>query len=342
MNFCTLFDCNYLDRALALMYSLEESQEEYHLFAFTFDSVSYETVINLKNSNITVISRDEFIDERLKNAKLNRSAREFLWTCSSYSILYVLNNFEVSDCTYIDADMYFYNDCSEVYLNFLNSGCDAGIISHNFYKCYENSCLEKKCGKFCVEFNTFKNNINGLKILNWWIDSCFDLCTEIPDGIHFGDQKYLDEMIKIFDNVYIYSDEGMGIAPWNLSNYILNNDNLIENRQTHKCEKLIFYHFHSMSIEKDYVNIHLYVRSGKKDEKLIDFLYKDYINKILQYRNMIDMNIELKGKTNKKIFEKILETYHDEMNVLLFFRKCLFLFLFGDKDKMLIKRESKE
>ena len=45
----------------------------------------------------------------------------------------------------------------------------------------------RRVGKYCVEYNTFKNDINGLKLLNLWRKQCLEHCSLDGDGVYFGD-----------------------------------------------------------------------------------------------------------------------------------------------------------
>ena len=49
MNFCTLFDSFYLSRGLALYESIKEHTEDFHLYIFAFDDITYEILNKTKS-----------------------------------------------------------------------------------------------------------------------------------------------------------------------------------------------------------------------------------------------------------------------------------------------------
>jgi hypothetical protein len=64
---------------------------------------------NLNLSNATIIPLKAFENQALLDIKESRTKAEYCWTCtSSVQYCYVLDNFDVHSCTYIDADLYFF------------------------------------------------------------------------------------------------------------------------------------------------------------------------------------------------------------------------------------------
>lgn len=295
MNLCTLFDSNYIDRALVMYESLVKLCDSFTLYVIAFDKMCYNALVQLNLTNMIITSYDEFEDDTLRKAKADRSPREFLWTCSGYSIRYIMNRFALTDLTYIDSDLYFYSSPEHPLRKFLESDCDAAIISHRYSKHPENVYNAKMFGQYCVQFNSFKNTPNGLKILNWWIEKCIECCTEKATGELFGDQKYIDHFTVLFDKIYVYKDFGMGIAPWNIDEYtgITNapaeeSTLLLRNKRTGESGKLIFYHFHSLDIFPDgSSNIRVFIRPGHHDRALIETLYRPYIQKVNTKREFL-------------------------------------------------------
>ena len=283
-NYCTLFDSNYLTRGLAMYESLENHSEEFHLYIFAFDDKSYTLLQALKYKNITVISLLEFEDEVLLQIKPGRGAGEYCWTCTPSIIKYSIEKFDLKSCTYLDADLYFFSNPSIL----IDEMGDASVLitEHRYTPEYDQS---KTSGIYCVQFMTFKNDQRGMKVLNWWRNSCNEWCfARFEDG-KFGDQKYLDDWTTRFDGIHVLQHLGGGVAPWNVQQYNLS-DNKVE---------LIFYHFHNYKIiENKKVELGTY----KLNKIVIDELYKPYskhLDKITQDLKVIDVVNDYNGIIKK-------------------------------------------
>ncbi len=344
MNLCTLFDSNYIDRALVMYDSLTNVCDNFVLFVIAFDEPCLNALRELDPAHMTVIYYDEFEDNELRKAKSNRSRREFLWTCSGYCIRYLMKRYNLSDLTYIDSDLYFYSSPERALNSFLDSNCDAAIISHRFSNHPENIYTAETYGKYCVEFNTFKNTPNGMVILNWWINKCIECCTETAKDGLFGDQKYLDMFKELFEGVYVYDDFGMGIAPWNIDEYVQKGD-LIKNKLTHECGKLVFYHYHSLDVFPDgSSNIRVFIRPGHHDKSLVESLYKPYIKKLLIKRQLLYARFGLFDthslNSATKIHEGELKTFLTcEPNLLFLIRKLWRYLLHKGKDYIKVQTD---
>src|SRR4030066_512260 len=186
--FCTLFDSNYLSRGLALYESLRNHCDGFHLFIFAFDDKCNEIMSSMSLPDVTVIPLRNFEDEELLRVKSIRSWREYCWTCTPSVILYTIEKYGVDCCTYLDADLYFF-DSPKGILEEMNDR-SIMITRHGFAKKYDGN---RKYGKYCVQFLTFRHDEKGMRALRWWRDACMKWCyARLEDG-KFGDQKYLDD-----------------------------------------------------------------------------------------------------------------------------------------------------
>ncbi len=331
MDFCTLFDSNYIDKALVMYDSLIEVCDEVTLYVIAFDEKCFQTLTDMSLSHMIVISYEDFEDDTIRQCKENRSRREFLWTCSGYSVRYLIKRFDMPVLTYIDSDLFFYSSPKVVLDKFIQSNCDVAITPHNYSNHLENTYIEKVCGKYCVEFNSFKNTTNGLDILDWWVNRCIESCPENPSNGLFGDQKYLDQFETRFDGIYVYEDFGIGIAPWNVDDYtnptidIKNTTiNTISNRRTRKSGSLVFYHFHSLDVFSDGTsNIRVFIRPGRHDKEFIYILYKPYIQRIIEKRKLLKDYLDRSDNTTaRKLGEgELISFLTSEPNLLFLIRK---------------------
>lgn len=279
MNFCTLFDSNYLSRGLCMYESLIRVCPDFHLFVFAFDDEVYSLLSKLKLPKTSIISLHEFEDDELLSVKPIRSRGEYCWTATSSTILYCLKNFNLDHCIYVDADIYFYTNPS-ILIEEVGE-YDVMITEHRYTSEYDISHLY---GKYCVQFILFKNTNNGINILNWWRTACLNWCyAKIEDG-KFGDQKYLDNWTEIFERVHVIENLGGGIGPWNVQQYdiIQENSRFLGSIIKSKISfEVVFYHFHHLNYKKiNFIN-EFNLGPYKLQKEVVDLIYKPYINELI-------------------------------------------------------------
>ncbi len=292
-NYCTLFDSNYLTRGLAMYESMKKYSHDFHLYIFAFDDQSYNLLRKLNLELITVVSLKEFEDEALLKVKGERTKAEYCWTSTPSIIKYSIEKFNLDNCTYVDADLYFFADPS-VLIEEMNDR-SVLITEHRYTKKYDQS---KKSGIYCVQFMTFKNDERGMKVLDWWRNACLDWCYNRHEDGKFGDQKYLDDWTERFEGVHVLENLGGGVAPWNVQQY----DILAEDF------KLIFYHFHYFILLEDgKIDLGIY----KLTKQEIEYLYIPYIKhlqliekKLLQMGTTGFSGVAQRDKWNPRVFMK--------------------------------------
>lgn len=279
LNFCTLFDSNYLSRGLVLYDSLVEHCPDFHLFVFAFNDLALHTLNQLRLPHLTVISLKEFEDPELLAVKLGRSRAEYCWTCTSSTIHYVLDRFDVENCTYLDADMRFCANPQVLIDEMAASGKSVLITAHRYTRRYDQSRLR---GKYCVQFMYFKNNAEGREVLGWWRARCIEWCyARVEDG-KFGDQKYLDDWTSRFPSVHELQHLGGGIAPWNCQQFVFkkegNSIGIAENPRS-EFFKTVFFHFHGLKLYAG-DKVIFAPRSYALSKTVKNFFYRPYVNEL--------------------------------------------------------------
>lgn len=270
-NFCTLFDSNYLTRALALYRSLEKTGEDFMLYAVCFDELAHQILLKYNLPKLVLIRLDEFESPELRAVKNQRTAGEYCWTCTPHVIRYVLDTFDLSVVTYLDADLCFYAKPSLLLQEWEQSGASVLITSHRYTPRYDQS---EASGIYCVQFMTFKADERGLTVLQWWQERCLEWCyNRVEDG-KFGDQKYLDDWLQRFEGVHVLSHLGGGVAPWNVQQYRLSkrSDHLYVDDSP-----LVFYHFHGYKHYAD--GIHE-LGNYQLSRDVLTLLYRPYVQSL--------------------------------------------------------------
>lgn len=281
ITFCTLFDSYYLDKGLTLYRSLENCTENFKLYIFCFDDVSYNTLNDLNLKHAIVIHHSEIEDEELLRLKEERSKAEYCWTCTPVIIEYVLKHYGEPNCTYIDADLYFFRDPQVLFDEIEDAKANVVITEHRFKNDWNGRRLCKRSGKYCVEFNYFDQSERAWQALTWWKQKCFEWCYHLYEPDRMGDQKYLEKFPELFQGVHELSHLGGGVAPWNLGQYKLER---IEKGQPVLTDikngtefPVVFYHFQNIRyLSENMVN----VSSGSHSKKTKDAIYRPYLKEI--------------------------------------------------------------
>ncbi len=294
-NCCTLFNSAYLTRGLSMYESLFKNYEHFHLYIFTFDQNCFDILKTLNLPKVTLITLKEFEDEELLKVKPTRTITEYCWTCTPSVLLYCLQKYNLPSCTYLDADIYFYNNPQPL-IDEVDSSSIL-ITEHRYTPKYDQT---KPAGIYNVQFVGIKNDKNGLEAVTWWRERCLEWCyNRIEDG-KLGDQKYLDDWLTRFKGVHVLEHLGGGMAPWNVQQY----EYFIEEGKLHARTlkdnlkfTAIFFHFHSlMFFNEIFVDLGHYLKH-----------LNESLAKIKKINSKVDVECMQKIKLSLKYPFKILK-----------------------------------
>jgi hypothetical protein len=241
-EFCTLFDSNYVSKALAMYRSLERHCPDFRLTAFCFDPDAERLLGELDLPRLSTVSLAELeaFDAELLSVKDDRTQVEYCWTSTPALPLYQFAaRPELDEVTYLDADLMFFSDPEPL---FAEMG-DASVLitPHRYAPQYRH--LEV-AGIYNVQFVTFRRTPDGLECLQWWHDRCIEWCYfRFEDG-KIGDQKYLDDWPERFNGIHVLEHKGGGVAPWNIRAYEI--EDLGGGRVGVDGEELVFFHYHGV------------------------------------------------------------------------------------------------
>lgn len=241
-NFATIVSSKYVLKCLALHNSLVRQMDYFHLWICCVDHEAYRALDQMKLKNITLIKVHELGYSELFHIQAQRSEAEFCWTLKAPLCLYILKNYlEINHIVYCDADMFFFSHPKPLFDEW---------GQYSIFLCKQRGTieLEGKHGMYQAGLIGFKNEPNSLMILEWWKRKCMARCSERYDSSSnsWGDQKYLDLIPNLFENIKIIENIGINVAPWNL---IMNNHHKVKvnNGKVYIDDtNLIAYHFGSL------------------------------------------------------------------------------------------------
>jgi len=237
-HFVTLFDKNFLPMGMALHSSLMKHAQPFHLWVLCMDERVEDQLRQLSLSNVTLLPLADVETQEMLDVKPGRTAAEYCWTSTPFTPQFVFERDpDIKRVTYLDADLFFFDDPKILLDEFSRSEKHVLITDHNYAPEYDQS---RKFGRFCVQFMTFRKTIEGQKVMKWWQDRCIEWCFAHIEDQKFGDQMYLDSWpIQFGSEVHILSQQDRALAPWNVA-YVFD--------VKRSPLKPVFFHFHGFRV----------------------------------------------------------------------------------------------
>lgn len=308
--FCTYFDMNYLPRALCLLDSLERHCREFTIYMLCLDEHCLERIKGLRRAHVKPItlSEVEAATPELKTVKAERSKIEYYYTCGPAYIRYIIyRNPSIDFITYLDADLYFFNDPEPLFEAF--NGHSIGVVGHHLPEFRKNM----KEGLYNVGWINFRRDTDGLECLDWWRQQCLDWCYDRHEDGKYADQLYLDHWPRLFNGFYEFVHHGANVAAWNVGDYDFSyrdGEVYVDN------DPLIFYHFHGFNkIAPHIYNTNLFLYLKPPHRVLKKYAFAEYIIQLERY------------SVDKNPTESIRK-YRSRNHVLKWITRCAIGFLF--------------
>lgn len=270
--------------------SLKRStSEEARLFILCMDDATMNHFLHFPEPGVVPIALStlERDTPELTAVKSTRTRGEYCWTCTPSLIEHCISRFNLSQCTYLDADLLFFGDPGSVFARI--GGNDVLITPHRYSKKYDRS---ESSGIFCVQFMVFNASHNGRKILGEWKRQCIHWCFSRHENGRFGDQKYLDRWPNKYNGVFVDRSPDVGLAPWNIQQYKVGDKQGLDQiilRYKNDVVRPIFYHYHDVKIyHTGRVSLTTnYVLS----RAVINNLYIPYIRSVVMCEEEISSNL---------------------------------------------------
>jgi hypothetical protein len=255
-HYVTSFDSLYLPQGLALHASMERCAGSYILWILCVDDCSYELLQKLDLAHVRLLQLSKLETVELKRVKVDRTTGEYCWTLTPFTIRFVFEaDKNIHRVTYLDADMWFRRNPSQIFKEFDEAAKQVLITDHGFLPESDDSSAS---GQYCVQFMTFTRD--GEQVRKWWEDRCIEWCFARYEEGRFGDQMYLNDWPERFaEDVYILQDQQLLLAPWNAARF--------------PYGRSICYHFHGLRISNK-----ILLNDGYAiPDTVINHIYKKYV-----------------------------------------------------------------
>lgn len=289
--FCMVVSSTRLIQGMACFFSLYRNVKNFKVYILCVDDKCYEFLNKIKFFNLILVKISELNRKDLLELKSKRKLNQYCWTLKPSFVNHVFNlDDSIERVTYIDSDLFFFQNPNIIFKNQPDASVllSSGEIFLPMYSKKFNHYMQSLTGNFNSGFISFKNDINGVECVNWWEKMCIDSCTSNPEDNKFGDQKYLDDIPFLFENVQEITTPGINIGHWNYPKYTFSiiDDNVMVNNS-----KLIFYHFSGFRIisKCDIRQVH------EQDRINIPFVYQIYrkiLKDIIEDVEKIDPNFK--------------------------------------------------
>jgi len=261
--------------------SLGQHCAHFKVWVLCFDAVTHKSleVINLPNVELITMEEFEQGDELLTQARKNRSLVESYFTCTPSLPLFIFKkNPAVDLITYLDADLFFFSSFDSLFDEIADHSI--AIIPHRFPSSFRKA---ERRGIFNVGWVSFRHDQEGLACLQRWRTQCIEQCIDSSDGKQFADQRYLDDWPAQFQNLVVLQHKGANLAPWNIANYQIAEQNgaiYVDD------DPLLFFHFHGLRRLNSYVYDTCFQHYGAKLSPLvIHRIYRPYLKRVAVLSN---------------------------------------------------------
>jgi hypothetical protein len=285
--YCTIITKSRLYQFLALIVSLIKVRNgEFQFYVLCVDDETCSLLKKLNWRNVTVLHEKDLSDDIL-SLKKERKIHEYCWTLKAIFIETILNKYpDVMRVTFMDSDLYFWGDPEMIFKEHPN--CSVLLSREEKYKPEWKPYFIKRITKITGEYNSgfisFKRDEMGISCLKWWKEKTIEACKiDFKNGI-FGDQKYLNDMPKLFVNICDITTPGVNIGPWNYLKYTFSekDDHIFIDQF-----KLVFYHFSGVRIINLHNQVEL-VHNSEKNTPLVFTIYHKRLDQLIALVKHID------------------------------------------------------
>ncbi len=293
---CTISTQSHLFKSQALLNSVA-SYSDVDLFYLMTDENQQE-----KNDTFHTHFLSDLQSDLAKKIKSKYKGDKLRWALKPVYIQFLFEQ-GYDQVIYVDNDIFFYNSPDFLFQKLETASF---LLTPHFYKAdpkNEQNWLEANFRVGLYNAGFFGANKNAIPILEWWANCClYNVKKAFWRGL-FDDQKYLDLVPILFDNVEIIKNRGCNFAGWNSPESELSRNE--KNELLINGNPLVFIHFAALSM----------LEFSKKNHAA-NPEYETYVNALKKIQPIFENSASKMEKRNLKSF-----IYYLRWKIARFFEK---------------------
>ena len=248
ITICTIISKNYLAHARVLTESFLKNNPDGKVYVLLVDRTDEK--FDPAKEKFILVNIDEIGIKNLKSFCFKYDILEQNTGAKANFLKYLFEKHNLKKIAYFDPDILFTNSLENLW-NLLNKKSivlTPHITSPITDDKHPSEIDILRSGSYNLGFIALSNNETSHKFLDWWILHLMEHgFNDIEKGF-FTDQKWIDLVPSVFDDVYIIRHLGYNVAYWNIGQ---RNISISENNTVSVDKKpMYFFHFNGFSPEK--------------------------------------------------------------------------------------------
>ncbi|MDX2002181.1 MAG: hypothetical protein SFW35_07105 [Chitinophagales bacterium] len=215
---CTISTYSHLAQSFAMINSLQLFMPQVQAFILVVDKSSLDVNIQAVPASIELLyaNSNDIVPYTAPHYKKYRKGSDSLrWSLKPALLKFIFEQRGIESAFYADNDLYFFENPSFLFDE---------LERHSFLLCPHWRIHDPKASRAWFEVN-FRDGVfnagfvgatkDGNEIVDWWREACLYECRISRSRGLYVDQKYLDLVPAIFENIGIIQHRGCNVAYWN-------------------------------------------------------------------------------------------------------------------------------
>ncbi|MEM6793999.1 MAG: glycosyltransferase family 4 protein [Acidobacteriota bacterium] len=282
LNACTIVSKNYICFARVLCDSFLEHHPEGRFFVLLVDR--NDGSIDPGSERFTLLEAEDLADQvpNLRGFLFKYTLLECNTAIKPFLLEHLIDAHDLENLIYFDPDIQILGSLDELAGHVAESS--VVLTPHLTHPIDDDASPGEQAilqsGSYNLGFVAFRVDDVSRRVIRWWQERLYDRCVVRIDQGLFVDQKWMDLVPGLFENVRVLRHPGYNVAYWNLHGRSV--ETLADGRATSNGQPLVFFHFSGIEPERlDGVSKHqdrftLADIGGAAD------LYRDYSARVLK------------------------------------------------------------